>query len=747
MPFGGSSREALVPGRALVSRRDNPRPCLTGDESDGERPAPSEASAAGPVLIVHEPPATCRLCQSQSTSPSPLPDASNEDRYGGLVPWHKYQRIPGPAGLVQKRPVGKQCLVCLNVYKALGEPSRETPRATLLPQRCRRELRSTTSAVQSFVASALPCDSAAAGGCVCVGSAASDARSPGYDAKHGAVSAYVSQISSPRGATLHGQFLAARAVWLQKYRGSGQRLTLQGREEMFAAARSISTVRAEGLRIEQERTFVLCEAWDESVHGGPLDPTKVQELEYGGRLVRGVLLDAPGTKRGELKVIQYGDIGLQDRTEEHAPGGPFAEVAAGHRLAALRGGLEEARRSREALAVVAPPATDAGSVLALLQQAGVLPQPQGQPALPAGSASGARAEEVESSSDEDAGAMRAAARLRSFGQSLGASAGKAAASAGSVGSRGAAAPQAAKRHRVGAAVSPASSARAPQACLRPAPAAGAASGEAALGGLGLAEVPSLLPASAAAALPPGPAPLPLGSSPQPQVLASPASARKRAAGAAGGLVTGRPSATGPPAAGTASSACDSPPAGLVDGRTARIASAVREAQGEVLASLETCAFTEMPGPSLRLGQEVMQELATRSATRCKVLRAAEAKLRTQLGRIGRSLHAGDLQAERDAVMALLSRTQAMGRFNQLARQAAPPPAEWAEAVAALREHQVTLGLCHELLGLRVSILRSVTFGEPVLAAEMFRETSPEATPLLGPRVGGQIVGSPARRGR
>ena len=91
-----------------------------GDYSDAEAPAASERSAVGPVLIVHDPPATCRLCQTVSTSLSPLPDATNEDRYGGLIPWQKYQQIPGGVGLQQKRPVGKQCLVCLNVYRALG---------------------------------------------------------------------------------------------------------------------------------------------------------------------------------------------------------------------------------------------------------------------------------------------------------------------------------------------------------------------------------------------------------------------------------------------------------------------------------------------------------------------------------------------------------------------------------------------------------------------------------------------------
>jgi hypothetical protein len=93
------------------------------EESDGEgRPAPSVWSeGAGTVEnIVQDKPATCRLCAGSSASPSPLPDASNEDRYGGFLPWAKYVRVGHDSSTPGKRPAAKQCLICLNVYRSLG---------------------------------------------------------------------------------------------------------------------------------------------------------------------------------------------------------------------------------------------------------------------------------------------------------------------------------------------------------------------------------------------------------------------------------------------------------------------------------------------------------------------------------------------------------------------------------------------------------------------------------------------------
>jgi hypothetical protein len=543
---------------------------------------------------------------------------------------------------------------------------------------------------------------------------------PGYDAKYGGVSAYVAQISSPRGATLHGQFLAARAVWLQKHKGPGQRLSLQAKEDMFAAARSISTVKAEGVRVEQERTFVLEEHWDEAIHGGPLDESKIQEIEYAGRLVRGVLLDPHGGRKGELKVVQYGDVCLQDRTEEHTSGGPFDDIAAGHRLAALRGSLEEARRHREALAVQAPAPLDAAAVLSLLQQRQVLPQTGqtvGPPEVPAAAL---KVDEVQSSSDEDVGgAMRAGARLRSFGHAGSSAAPRTSPLGGAGGSRGGTSALPPKRARGAATQGTGATPRAGPIGGRPA----ASSAPAAVEHHTAATVGGDLPGHPRAGAPL----LQLPAVPSPAAgLPSPGGSRKRqASGGSSASRTGL-AATAVPAAGM--DPATGSPAG-VDGRTGRIASAVHEAQAEVEASLATCGFTETPGPSLRLGQEVLQELASRSASRTKTLRSAEAKLRAQLGRIGRSAHAADLQKEKEAVLALVAKTQAMARFNGLARQASPPPAEWAEAVQALRDLQVPIGLCHELLGLKVSILRALTFGEPAAAAAIFRETSAEVTSL------------------
>ena len=83
---------------------------------------------------------TCKLCNGLSTDHTPihvsLADAvgracDSEDRlsdqYGGFLPWAKYRLVredPSPDGKkgapIARTPDGKVCMICLNVFKALG---------------------------------------------------------------------------------------------------------------------------------------------------------------------------------------------------------------------------------------------------------------------------------------------------------------------------------------------------------------------------------------------------------------------------------------------------------------------------------------------------------------------------------------------------------------------------------------------------------------------------------------------------
>ena len=65
----------------------------------------------------------CKMCKGLSTLQSPLASAAISDRYGGLHPWAKYikQLITDEEGSRQMRvPSSKLCLICYNVWRALG---------------------------------------------------------------------------------------------------------------------------------------------------------------------------------------------------------------------------------------------------------------------------------------------------------------------------------------------------------------------------------------------------------------------------------------------------------------------------------------------------------------------------------------------------------------------------------------------------------------------------------------------------
>ena len=64
-------------------------------------------------------PSCCCLCDTASTAPTPLPDP--DPSLGGTIPWGKY-RVVTREGESYRVPEGRICLVCLNVWRALGQP-------------------------------------------------------------------------------------------------------------------------------------------------------------------------------------------------------------------------------------------------------------------------------------------------------------------------------------------------------------------------------------------------------------------------------------------------------------------------------------------------------------------------------------------------------------------------------------------------------------------------------------------------
>ena len=59
----------------------------------------------------------CKLCRANSTDPCPL-EGGDSAKWCGLWPWSKYVRA-GTDGN-EKKPAGRICAICLNVFNSLG---------------------------------------------------------------------------------------------------------------------------------------------------------------------------------------------------------------------------------------------------------------------------------------------------------------------------------------------------------------------------------------------------------------------------------------------------------------------------------------------------------------------------------------------------------------------------------------------------------------------------------------------------
>ena len=63
----------------------------------------------------------CTLCNAKSTEESPLEYAEEIfPEVQGRIPWRSYEKVKADDGEQVRVPSGKLCLICFNVYRALG---------------------------------------------------------------------------------------------------------------------------------------------------------------------------------------------------------------------------------------------------------------------------------------------------------------------------------------------------------------------------------------------------------------------------------------------------------------------------------------------------------------------------------------------------------------------------------------------------------------------------------------------------
>ena len=99
---------------------------LSDADSDGDAGSTGGASTACSttallvIIFKGKKVAICKLCQARADEPSPLMGAHASDQWGGLRPWAHYIKVKEDGKVVGRAPNGKVCMLCTNVFNALG---------------------------------------------------------------------------------------------------------------------------------------------------------------------------------------------------------------------------------------------------------------------------------------------------------------------------------------------------------------------------------------------------------------------------------------------------------------------------------------------------------------------------------------------------------------------------------------------------------------------------------------------------
>ena len=175
--------------------------------------------------------ARCFLCRRKADELSPLVKASATDQWGGFVPWCHYNKVRNPAGVViGKKPSGETCMICKNVYKAIG-----------------------------------------------------------YRTRYGTTGQYKKVTMTGKYAkTIHAAFLAAEKEWIKEHNDNPELKKLKDKKHLMEAHRKLEVVKEDaGEFIKPEMEFVLVDDWDVQTDG-KFDASKVVEKEVFGKLEKGI---------------------------------------------------------------------------------------------------------------------------------------------------------------------------------------------------------------------------------------------------------------------------------------------------------------------------------------------------------------------------------------------------------------------------------------------------------------------------
>ena len=287
---------------------------------------------------------TCRMCGCSALDSNPLEGAAGE-----VTPWAKYRlvSVAGANGVTQlRKPTGRSCAICRNVFNALG-----------------------------------------------------------LDAEHDSLATYYKHACKPENAKEFRAFVGSRSDWISQHNKDGSQVRLKGAKEMQTRFTTLKTKTTNKRTFEApEEEFISKEAWDPN-KDGPYDESKEVSEEIMGVMRFGIYVLRG--RKGVFRVRQKESVGTERETIEDDGKGPFAAERLDNKMKVIRAGQTQLEKERAQKCVEKPGQDVVQSMMELLQQCGavatggVAEAQAAQAAAAPGDGTGVAAKKEPDSSDDD----------------------------------------------------------------------------------------------------------------------------------------------------------------------------------------------------------------------------------------------------------------------------------------------------------------------------------------------------------
>ncbi len=297
--------------------------------------------------------AQCFLCGIRSDAPSPLKSGHELDNYGGLVPWPSYTKVyDDEDNLIGKTPKGKQCLISVNCFSAIG-----------------------------------------------------------YDVKYGTgpskkgMDSYKKLMPKKEGVDIHTNFLASQKQWIQTHNTDGpSRMGLKRKEELTQVHKRLEVhhERKGGFHAPKKQ-FVTEHAWDEKIDG-KWDPDKAVDSEVFGVMRKGIWKNIG--REGVFEYDEYDGKTHKQIVVEEDGVGKLVEQAIANKSAAIIGSFD-ARSAQIAAKAMDAQKMDLRALLGLIGEDGAVSDQAGASSTPLETATAVEGSDVSSGGDSasDDGAL------------------------------------------------------------------------------------------------------------------------------------------------------------------------------------------------------------------------------------------------------------------------------------------------------------------------------------------------------